>query len=345
MPRTKAAPKKRENPSISGSHGSRNEQGTAMGNPRKRVRQDVHDLEVDKNYVVLSTQGKRPSMEDSYDVFIDESEKYNIFSVYDGHGGYECAEFCKTHLNKLVYKNLVEYSMCSSSGSEVKESGDFSDAIRKAFCTVDDLYCKLCESDANRVDGSTATVVVHDLAKERLLTASVGDSRAILFQYGDLLTARPIGDRSSSNRIEVLNTIHLASDSGEAKRIVRSGGKIVSTNGLPRVEGVLMVSRAIGDSYLKKLVVSEPSLTTYEISEEGQNRIVLIGSDGLFDYMEDEELYTLFRPCNNLDELQSCVQRSVGTAISRGSNDNVTLVAIPLCEKLKNKKRSDSLCS
>ena len=79
-----------------------------------------------------------------------------------------------------------------------------------------------------------------------------------------------------------------------------------------------MVSRAIGDSYLKKLVVSEPSLNTYKISEEDQNRIVLIGSDGLFDYMEVEELYTMFRSCSNLDELQSCVQRSVGTAISRG---------------------------
>ena len=88
MPRTKAAPKKRENSSISGSHGSRNEQGTATGNSRKRVRQDVHDFEVDKNYVVLSTQGKRPSMEDSYDVFIDANEKYNIFSVYI-HGGYD----------------------------------------------------------------------------------------------------------------------------------------------------------------------------------------------------------------------------------------------------------------
>ena len=106
-----------------------------------------------------------------------------------------------------------------------------------------------------------------------------------------MLTARPIGDRRSSSSIEVLNTIHLASDSGEAKRIVRAGGKIVSIKGVPRVEGVLMVSRAIGDSYLKKLVVSEPSLNTYKISEKDQNRIVLIGSDGLFDYMEDEELY------------------------------------------------------
>ena len=338
MPRTKPAPKKRGNLSISGSLESRNKQG-------KKLRQDVHEFEVDKDYVVLSTQGKRPSMEDSYDVFIDENEQFNIFSVYDGHGGYECAEFCKTHLNKLVYKNLVEHNTCKPGGSETKQSGNAGDAVRAAFSTVDNLYCRLCEADANRVDGSTATVVVHDLEKERLLTASVGDSRAILFQYGDLLTARPTGDRNISSNITVLNTIHLASDSAEAKRIVRAGGKIVSSNGMPRVEGVLMVSRAIGDSYLKKLVISEPSLTTHEISGGDQIRIIIIGSDGLFDFMEVEELYTLFRSCSNLDELQSCVQRSVGTAISRGSNDNVTLVAIPLCEKLKNKKRSDSLCS
>ena len=94
-----------------------------------------------------------------------------------------------------------------------------------------------------------------------------------------------------------------------------------------------MVSRAIGDSYLKKLVVSEPSLNTYKISKR-QNRIA--SSWDKTDYLTTWKLKS-YIPVSIMQCLDDCVVRStsVGTAISRGSNDNVTLVAIPLCEKLK----------
>ena len=333
MPRTKSAPTKRAHENI------------AVIKTIKKQRTNVHDFEINENYVALSTQGKRKSMEDSYDVYIDDEELFNIFSVFDGHGGYECAEFCSLEFNKKLYKNIMNEVAKDKNNTPILH-----DTIKKTFDEIDRLYCKLCEADNSRIDGSTATVVIHDLRNNVLHCGSVGDSRAVLFRYGyekDEFNNSDVNVGSSNNSTEVklLNDIHLASGDNEKKRIVQVGGKIVNTNGVPRVEGVLMVSRAIGDAYLKKLIISEPDTSQYKITKEEQERIVVIGSDGLFDFMEPSELCDIFRKCEDLNDIQSCVQRSVGTSISRGSTDNVTLIAIPICERLKNKKRSDSLCS
>jgi len=342
MPRTKSAPTKRVH------------ENNAVIKTTKKQRTNVHDIEINEKYVVLSTQGKRKSMEDSYDVYIDDEGLFNIFSVFDGHGGYECAEFCSLEFNKKLYKNIINQVATDKNNTETTPI--LHDIIKKTFDEIDHLYCKLCQTDNSRIDGSTATVVIHDLKNNVLHCGSVGDSRAILFRYGyeedDFNNINEnnnsdvtVGSSNDSNEVKLLNGIHLASGDNEMKRIVQAGGKIVNTNGVPRVEGVLMVSRAIGDAYLKKLIISEPDTSQYKITKEEQERIVVIGSDGLFDFMEPSELCGIFRKCEDLNDIQSCVQRSVGTSISRGSTDNVTLIAIPICERLKNKKRSDSLCS
>merc|ERR1711991_37066 len=94
-------------------------------------------------------------MEDSYDTLIDSNEQINIFSVFDGHGGYECAEFCKATFNKKLHDNIVR---CDNSSKNVTEN--VHKVIKKTFDEVDKTYCKLCEQDETRVDGSTATIVI-----------------------------------------------------------------------------------------------------------------------------------------------------------------------------------------
>ena len=78
MPRTKNAPKKRINEEVSNTKINNNNDNNS--NTKKKQRVNVHDIEIDENYIVLSTQGKRATMEDSYDVFIDHDDLFNIFS-------------------------------------------------------------------------------------------------------------------------------------------------------------------------------------------------------------------------------------------------------------------------
>lgn len=59
------------------------------------------------------------------------------------------------------------------------------------------------------------------------------------------------------------------------------GGYVVVHNGVWRVHGSLAVSRAIGDSHLKKWVISEPETNKVRLTAECQ--FFILASDGLWD--------------------------------------------------------------
>jgi serine/threonine protein phosphatase PrpC len=56
-----------------------------------------------------------------------------------------------------------------------------------------------------------------------------------------------------------------------------------------RVEGVLAVSRAIGDCSLKPYVTCDPEIVTHELRGE-EDLYLVIASDGLWDVMSNEEV-------------------------------------------------------
>ncbi len=58
-----------------------------------------------------------------------------------------------------------------------------------------------------------------------------------------------------------------------------------------RVEGVLAVSRAIGDINLKPYVTCDPEIIHHSITPD--DNYVILASDGLWDVMTNEEVGTL----------------------------------------------------
>ena len=76
----------------------------------------------------------------------------------------------------------------------------------------------------------------------------------------------------------------------ERKRVIEDGSWITTKNGVPRVDGELTVTRAIGDLDLKKFIISEPEITQMTI-EEGDDLLVL-SSDGLMRVFNHETLTT-----------------------------------------------------
>ena len=75
-----------------------------------------------------------------------------------------------------------------------------------------------------------------------LYTANVGDARIVLCRNGKALR---------------LSYDHKGSDENEGKRISNAGGLILNN----RVNGVLAVTRALGDAYMKELVTGHPYTT------------------------------------------------------------------------------------
>jgi protein phosphatase PTC1 len=69
---------------------------------------------------------------------------------------------------------------------------------------------------------------------------------------------------------------HKGSDENEGKRIANAGGLILNN----RVNGVLAVTRALGDAYLKDLVTGHP-YTTETVIQHDADEFIILACDGV----------------------------------------------------------------
>ena len=143
-----------------------------------------------------------------------------------------------------------------------------------------------------------------------LHVASVGDSRAILF--------------SSSYPPRVLTTDHSTSSESEQARITAAGGHLLFSHCSLRVNGVLNVTRSIGDRALKQFVISQPQQTEVKISEADE--MLILHTDGVSNVVSIDELQAAVSQWQSQPaELSEYI---VDLALKRGSKDNVTAVCI-----------------
>ena len=93
-----------------------------------------------------------------------------------------------------------------------------------------------------------------------LYVANAGDARGVLCRKGRALR---------------LTYDHKGTDKQEAKRIMDSGGFVMSG----RVNGVLAVTRSLGDSSMKEFVVGAPYTTETELNEDDE--LLILACDGV----------------------------------------------------------------
>ena len=100
-----------------------------------------------------------------------------------------------------------------------------------------------------------------DLRVRRVLyCANAGDARGVLCRAGQAVR---------------LTYDHKGTDKQEAKRIMDAGGFVMSG----RVNGVLAVTRSLGDSSMKEFVVGAPYTTETELCDEDE--FMIIACDGV----------------------------------------------------------------
>jgi protein phosphatase PTC1 len=120
--------------------------------------------------------------------------------------------------------------------------------------TVTEINAPLSEAAHARLKGSAS--------RQRVLyTANVGDARIILCRGGRALR---------------LSYDHKGSDENEGRRIANAGGLILNN----RVNGVLAVTRALGDAYMKDLVTGHP-YTTETVIQPDLDEFIIIACDGV----------------------------------------------------------------
>ena len=117
----------------------------------------------------------------------------------------------------------------------------------------------------------------------------------------------------------------------ELERIHAAGGRVIFWDGA-RVFGMLAMSRAIGDSYLKPFVISDPEVRVVE-RKDGEDEFLILASDGLWDVVSNEDACEVARACLRRGRAKWCAEAAsllTKLALARRSSDNVSVVVVDL---------------
>jgi protein phosphatase 1L len=241
-------------------------------------------------------KGGRPYQEDRFEMCKGSAaaDDSSVYAVFDGHGGDKAAQYCKDNLlrNVLAHKAFDDQVAM---------------ALRSAFAQTDNDFSALAREN-NMTDGTTAVVAtVHG---GKLVVANAGDSRCILIKKG--------------GKVVPMSDDHKPSRDDEVARIRDLGGKVLYW-GRWRVQGVLAVSRAIGDVNLKPYVTSEPELVERRVEPDDQ--FLVLASDGLWDVMTNEDVAKFVVRSR---EFKDVARALCHEAMLLGSADNVTALVVDL---------------
>ena len=271
----------------------------------------------------------RQAMEDTHTVCLafnppdspPDRPASSFFAVYDGHGGVFASTYAKRHLHRLFAKHmwLQEARVRTASGSDDDGGGS---VVRAAFEAAFDELSGLVGRSKRFVSCGTTAVCcyVQQLAHSTVVhCTNIGDASAFLFS-----------SPSDSTR---LSTLHTAHSSAECARIEQAGGHIL----LNRVNGVLAVTRALGDSGMHKAgLIAQPAYTRVELTTgttepgSGMNGWwLLLCCDGVSDVLNEAELRALVADTSAGSASASRVaSRVIAESLSRGSTDNVTACVV-----------------
>ncbi|KAJ1929106.1 phosphatase 2C [Tieghemiomyces parasiticus] len=139
-----------------------------------------------------------------------------------------------------------------------------------------------------------------------LYSGNAGDARGVLARGG---------------RAVRLTYDHKGDDPHEVRRISEAGGFVLNN----RVNGVLAVTRALGDSSMKDVVVGHPYTTETDLNHE--DTFLILACDGLWDVCTDQEAVDLVK---DEPDPQKASEQLTKHALDNFSRDNITVMVVRL---------------
>ena len=212
--------------------------------------------------------------------------KTSLFGIFDGHGGNDVVKYIKDRIPEIIKKNIND--LCP-----------IDQCFINAFNKIDDEL-KFYDSEYT---GSTATLVL--IQDNKIYCANVGDSRAYIIY---------------DNSIKQISVDHKCSVPEEAERIIKAGGKITKN----RVQGQLVLSRSLGDLYVKKYGVTNfPDISMNKI--DFSIKYIIIASDGVWDVVDENTVLNMSKMKKKAEEF---CKDLVKLAIQKETKDNVSCIVI-----------------
>lgn len=239
-------------------------------------------------------------MEDAHTIEdkFNGDDRQGFFGVYDGHGGKSAALFCQEHFHKFLAEELT------AAGDNVDDDAVVEQVFRKAYEKTDAAMKETIPSAG--ACAVTALIRTKKNGKRFLYVANAGDSRAILNHGGNAVT---------------LTQDHKATVESEAQRVAAAGGFIKNE----RVNGMIAISRALGDHCMKMFIISEPHFKAVELTPEDTQ--LILACDGVWDVISEQEAFDLIK--NDTDPTIMS-KRILVQAIKAGSTDNITVMTVLL---------------
>ncbi|KDP44892.1 hypothetical protein JCGZ_01392 [Jatropha curcas] len=234
---------------------------------------------------MTSVCGRRRDMEDAVSIQPSfTAEKTSFFGVFDGHGCSHVAMRCRDRLHEILKDEI------KSSNKEADKCFEWKETMERSFAKMDkevEEWCNdvdktancRCELQTPQCDAVGSTAVVAVVTPDKVVVSNCGDSRAVLCRNG---VAVPLSSDHKPDRPD------------ELVRIQDAGGRVIYWDGA-RVLGVLAMSRAIGDNYLKPYVIPEPEVTVTERTAEDE--CLILASDGLWDVVSNDTACGVARMC------------------------------------------------
>jgi serine/threonine protein phosphatase PrpC len=284
-------------------------------------------------------------MEDEF--FVAEGGRF--VAVFDGHGGGGVSQFLKHHLYDAVCQHLRQgeseeastspqnektnptpsHSARSSGNGAIPSVISHATALKTAFAQIEEAV--LVDETLNYQGSTAVAVYMHEYHGHRtLLSANVGDSRAVLSRHG---------------RAVDLTRDHKPNDERERARILAMG-ETIEWDRLSQVHRVrnLSLSRAIGDRFAKPVVSGDVEINHFPVMEDADEFIIL-ASDGLWDAMTSEEVVSFVHQTieselssaniakDDISNYKLVLRRNMAKfvareAIRRGSCDNVCVIMV-----------------
>jgi serine/threonine protein phosphatase PrpC len=280
--------------------------------------------------------GRRQTNEDD-EICVDQfcgDKSVAYFGLYDGHGGRQSVDYVVKALHLSLEHLLREHP-----------DMPVAEALTRAYVMTDGQLRRrnILQSGTTGV----SVVIKRDPRGRRVLyAANVGDSRAVVSRGG------------SAMRLTVDHKPNLPE---ERKRIEEAGGWINEK----RVNGVLAISRALGDHMLKSnnVITAVPYVFELELTDN-EDYLILVSArprvalptprvppsprwltaprqacDGVWDVMTDQEAVDfVLQQMSEVDadgpdlnrELEQCARNLVQAAYDKKSMDNITVIVVRL---------------
>lgn len=228
-----------------------------------------------------------------------------LYAVLDGHGGDQASSY---------FSSVIPEALSRALSPEEK----IEDTVVRVLLEEDEKHAYHKDRDDS---GCTFTGMI--TTPDMIYLVNLGDSRTTLKQGSEI----------------TITTDHKPKSWKERQRIFASGGAVNEG----RVNGILAVSRALGDYYLKgsgaahrnkfekhvkylgKDAPVSPIADIISIPRKG-GEFVIIACDGLYDVISSKDAMKLYEENDDNHPAKVLVQ----TAIQKRSTDNITVICVRL---------------